>query len=272
MNCSYREGHILSVLVMMVKFFFYFFLVKFLNKFWEKDYFTEMKASKLFPMLSSWNYRVSNCYELLLQRGPHPVCSRDDGEIFFSFFLVKFLSKFWEKDYFTDMKASKFLAMLSSWNHKDSNCYELLLQRGPHPVCSRDDGEFFFFIFFSLNSWIKFEKRSILPIWKHLNSLQCFPVEITKIAIPMNCSYRGGHILCVLVMMVTFFFYFFLVKFLNKFWEKDYFTEMKASKLFPMLSSWNYRVSNCYELLLQRGPHPVCSRDDGEIFFLFFSC
>ena len=101
MNCSYREGHILSVLVMMVKFFFYFFLVKFFNKFWEKDYFTEMKASKLFPMLSSWNYRVSNSYELLLQRGPHPVCSRDDGEIFFLFFLVKFLNKFWEKDYFT---------------------------------------------------------------------------------------------------------------------------------------------------------------------------
>ena len=86
MNCSYREGHILSVLVMMVKFFFYFFLVKFLIKFWEKDYFTEMKASKLFPMLSSWNYIDSNCYELLLQRGPHPVCSRDDGEICFSFF------------------------------------------------------------------------------------------------------------------------------------------------------------------------------------------
>ena len=209
MNCSYRGGHILSVLVMMINFF--------------------------------------RC------------------------FLAKFLNKVWEKDYFTDMKASKFLAMLSSWNYKDSNCYELLLQRGPHPVGSRDDGEIFVFIFFSLNSWIKFEKRIILPRWKNLNSFQCLPVEITELAIAMNCSYREGHILSVLVMMVKFFFYFFLVKFLNKFWEKDYFTEMKPSKLFPMLSSWNHRVSNCYELLLQRGPHPVCSRDDGEIFFLFFS-
>ena len=147
MNCSYREVHILSVLVMMVKFFFSFFLAKFLNKVWEKDYFTDMKASKFLAMLSSWNYKDSNCYELLLQRGSHPVCSRDDGEIFFSFFLAEFLSKVWEKDYFTDMKASKFLAMLSSWNYKDSNCYELLLQRGSHPVCSRDDGEIFFFIF-----------------------------------------------------------------------------------------------------------------------------
>ena len=86
MNCSYREVHILSVLVMMVKFFFSFFLAEFLSKVWEQDYFTDMKASKFLAMLSSWNYKDSNCYELLLQRGSHPVCSRDDGEIFFSFF------------------------------------------------------------------------------------------------------------------------------------------------------------------------------------------
>ena len=63
--------------------------------------------------------------------------------------------------------------------------------------------------FFFLNSLIKFEKRTILPIEKHLNSLQCFPVENTRLTIAMNCSYREGHILSVLVMMVKFFFIFF---------------------------------------------------------------
>ena len=131
---------------------------------------------------------------------------------FFSFFFAKFLNKVWEKEYFTDRKASKLLAMFSSLKYKVNNCYELLLHGRPHLVCSRDDCE----IFFSLNSLIKFEKRTILPIEKHLNSLQCFPVENTRLTIAMNCSYREGHILSVLVMMVKFFFIFFLAMFLNK--------------------------------------------------------
>ena len=147
MNCSYRGGHILSVLVMMVKFVFHFFLVKFLNKVWEKVYFTDMKASKFLAMPSSWNYKDSNCYELLLQGGHILSVLVMIVKFFFYFSVDKFLNKVWEKDYFTEMKASKFLAMLSSWNYKISNCSELLLQRGPHPVCSRDDGEIFFLFF-----------------------------------------------------------------------------------------------------------------------------
>ena len=69
-----------------------------------------------------------------------------------------------------------------------------------YPIYARDVGEIFFSVFFSLNSWIKFEKRTILDIWKDPNSLQCFCVEITKLGIAMNCSYREGDILSMLVM------------------------------------------------------------------------
>ena len=270
MNCSYRGGHILSVLVMMVKFVFHFFIVKFLNKVWEKVYFTDMKASKFLAMPSSWNYKDSNCYELLLQGGHILSVLVMIVKFFFIFLSLNSWIKFEKR------------IILPRWKHLNSlQCFPVEITKLAIALnCSYREGHIlsvlvmmvkFFFYFFSLNSWINFEKRIILLSWKHLKSFQCFPVEITKMAIAMNCSYREGHILSVLVMMVKFFFYFFLVKFLNKFWEKDYFTEMKASKLFPMLSSWNYKDSNCYELLLQRGPHPVCSRDDGEIFFSFFS-
>ena len=44
-----------------------------------------------------------------------------------------------------------------------------------------------------------FEKRTILDIWKDPNSLQCFLFEITKLGIAMNCSYKEGDILSMLV-------------------------------------------------------------------------
>ena len=137
MNCSYGEGHILSVLVMMVKFFFRFFFAMFLNKVWEKEYFTDIKASKFLAMLSSWNTKLAIAMN----------CSYREGRILsILVMMVKFL-----------------------------------------------------FHFFSVNSWIMFEKRTILDIWKDPNSLQCFFVEIAKLGIAMSCSYREGHILSMLV-------------------------------------------------------------------------
>ena len=109
------------------------------------------------------------------------------------------MNKVWEKDYFGFMEGSEFIAVLCSGNYKVSNCYEVLLKGMAYPIYARDLGEFFFRVLFSLNSWIKFEKRTILDILKDPNSLQCFFVEITKLGIAMNCSYREGDILSMLV-------------------------------------------------------------------------
>ena len=78
----------------------------------------------------------------------------------------------------------------------------------------------FSFYFFSLNSWIKFEERILLEIWTDPNSLQCFAVKITKLAIAMNCFYREWHILSVLVIYVNFSFYFFSLNSWIKFEER----------------------------------------------------
>ena len=219
------------------------------------------------------------------------------------------------------MKGSKFIAVLFSWNYKVRNCYELLLQGRLHPIYAREVfwrscgitklterrnwwnsvlvfttarlavGEFLFPDLFWLNSWIKFEKRTILDIWKDPNSLQCFLVEITKLGIAMNCSYREcTSYLCswgfltelrdneidgkaeLMEERLTFyhrafgrwrisFSGFILAKFLNKVWEKDYFGYMKGSKFIAVLFSWNYKVRNCYELLLQGRLHPIYARE-----------
>ena len=42
----------------------------------------------------------------------YPIYAGDVGEIFFSFFFAIFLNKIWEKEYFGDMKGSKFIAVL----------------------------------------------------------------------------------------------------------------------------------------------------------------
>ena len=52
-----------------------------------------MKANKFLAILCSGNYKVRNCYELLLKGMPYPIYSRDVGEIFLSFFFAKFLNK-----------------------------------------------------------------------------------------------------------------------------------------------------------------------------------
>ena len=109
------------------------------------------------------------------------------------------MNKVWEKDYFAYIKESEFIAVLCSGNYKVSNCYEVLLKGMACPIYARDVGEIFFSVFFSLNSWIMFEKRTILDIWKDPNSLQCFLFEITKLGIAMNCSYKEGDILSMLV-------------------------------------------------------------------------
>ena len=57
------------------------------------------------------------------------------------------------------------------------------------------------------------------------------------------------------------FFQPFFDKFLNKVWEKDYFEYMKGSKFIAVLFFWNYKVRNCYELLLQGRQHPIYARE-----------
>ena len=109
------------------------------------------------------------------------------------------MNKVWEKDYFGYMNGSEVIAVLCSGNYKVSNCYEVLLKGMAYPIYARDVGEIFFSVFFSLHSWKKFEKRTILDIWKDPNSLQCFLFEITKLGIAMNCSYKEGDILSMLV-------------------------------------------------------------------------
>ena len=53
-----------------------------------------MKGSEFIAILCSVNYRVSNCYEVLLKGMAYPIYARDVGEIFFfSFFFAKFLNK-----------------------------------------------------------------------------------------------------------------------------------------------------------------------------------
>ena len=46
----------------------------------------------------------------------------------------KFFNKVWEKDYFADMKRTKFIAVICRWNFKVSNCYEVLLRGMPYPI------------------------------------------------------------------------------------------------------------------------------------------
>ena len=62
------------------------------------------------------------------------------------------------------MKGSEFIAVLCSGNYKVSNCYEVLLKGMAYPIYARDVGGNFFLSIFSLNSCIKFEKRTILDI------------------------------------------------------------------------------------------------------------
>ena len=109
-----------------------------MNKVWEKDNFGSMKGSEFIAVLCSGNYKVSNCYELLLKGMAYPIYARDVGEIFFSVFFAKFLNKVWEKDYFEYLKESKFIAVLFIWNYKVRNCYELLSPGRRHPIYARE--------------------------------------------------------------------------------------------------------------------------------------
>ena len=65
---------------------------------------------------------------------------------------------------------------------------------------------------------------------------------------------------------------------MNKVWEKDYFGYTKGSEFIAVLCSGNYKVSNCYEVLLKGMAypismrHPIYARDVGEIFFSAFFC
>ena len=46
-----------------------------------------MKRSEFIAVLCSGNYKVNNCYEVLLKGMAYPIYARDVGEIFFSVFF-----------------------------------------------------------------------------------------------------------------------------------------------------------------------------------------
>ena len=79
----------------------------------------------------------------------------------------------------------------------------------------------------------------------------CYEVLLKGMAYPIYARDVGE----------IFFSGFIFAKFVNKVWEKDYFGYMKGSKFIAVLFCWNYKVRNCYELLLQGRRHPIYARE-----------
>ena len=71
-----------------------------------------MKGSGFIAVLCSGNYKVSNCYEVLLKEWHIPSMLVMLVKFFFQPFFDKFLKKVRQKDYFEYMKGSKFIAVL----------------------------------------------------------------------------------------------------------------------------------------------------------------
>ena len=85
---------------------------------------------QLVKAIPIWSEQLAQCIAILQS------CSQQNTLLATEHF-AKFLHKVWKKNYFGDMKGSKFIAVLFSWNYKVSKYYELLLKGMPHPIRAR---------------------------------------------------------------------------------------------------------------------------------------